>query len=70
MFPAFMAETSRNVEHLRITGTEINYLGSLRWVHDAYQCRVFLMLHIATSFHHIPLGLYGLDHEQRSAGNH
>ena len=33
MFLASMAETSKDVELLQITGMEISYLASLRWVH-------------------------------------
>ena len=70
MFPAFMAGTLRNAELLRITGTEINYLVSIQWVSNLRRPRLLLMLHIAASYDHLPLGLYGLDHEQRADGNH
>lgn len=70
MFPAFTVETLRNVELLRIIGTGRDCLLSLRWVHDAVSCRVLLMLHIASNVDHLPLGLYGVDHEHGSARNH
>ena len=36
MFLAFMAEMSKNAGLLQVTGMEIGYLTSLRWVHEAY----------------------------------
>ena len=70
MYPAFMAETSKNAEHSRVTGTEIDCLKYPRWVHGAQRYRLFLMLHIATAFNHLPFGLYAFNHEQRSNRNH
>ena len=70
MFLASMAETSRDVKLLQITGMEISYLASLRWVHGPYRCRDFLMFHVVASFNHLPLELHGLDHQPRPAGDY
>ena len=70
MYPAFMAETSRNAEHSRVTGTEIDCLTYLRWVRGAEEYCLFLMLHAATAINRLPFGLYGFNHEQRTDRNY